>query len=108
MSGVPHAGGRLPVEGRNAHARHQRAHVCTPDRETLPIQLFTQHTRPHERVLQVQRVLATHQHQIGRSLAELPFPLRNLVGMHLKPLCQFGQRLVAAHSGQRNFGFEHR
>jgi len=35
----------------------------------------------------------------GGSLAELPFPLGNLIGMHLKPLCQFGQRLVAAHRG---------
>ena len=45
---------------------------------------------------------------LGRSLAELPFPLGNLIGMHLKPLRQFGQRLVAAHRGQRHFGFEHR
>jgi hypothetical protein len=45
---------------------------------------------------------------VGRSLTELPFPLRHLVGMHFKPLCQFGQRLVAAHRGQCHFGFEHR
>ena len=31
---------------------------------------------------------------LGRSLAEWPFPLGNLIWMHLKPLCQFGQRLV--------------
>ena len=44
---------------------------------------------------------------LGRSLAEWPFPLSNLMGMHLKPLRQFGQRLVAAHRGQRHVGFEH-
>ena len=45
---------------------------------------------------------------IGRLLAELSFPLRNLVGVHLNPLSQFGQRFVAAHRGQRHLSFEYR
>ena len=67
MAGVCCAGALLPVERRHAHARHQRAHVCTSHVEPLPIQLVAQHTRAHERVLQVQRVQATHQEQIGRA-----------------------------------------
>ena len=46
--------------------------------------------------------------EIDRARAELPFSLRNLVGMHVKTLCQFGQRLVPAHRGQRHLGFEYR
>jgi hypothetical protein len=34
--------------------------------------------------------------KVGRSLAELHYPLRNLVGMYFKPLGQFGQRHVTA------------
>ena len=46
--------------------------------------------------------------EVGRSLAELPFLLRNLMRMHFKPLCQFGQRLVATQCRQRHLSFEHR
>ena len=46
--------------------------------------------------------------EVGGSLAELPLPLHNLVGMHVKPLGQFGQRLLATHRGQRHMGCEHR
>jgi hypothetical protein len=35
---------------------------------------------------------------LGRSRAELPFPLRNLIGMYVKPLCQFSQRFIAANA----------
>ena len=65
MPGVLLAGARLPVERLHAHTRHQCAHVFPPDRATLLIQLVAQHERAHERVLQVQRVKATHQGQIG-------------------------------------------
>jgi len=54
------AGARLPIERLNAH-------VLTSDRATFPIQLVAQHARAHERMLQVQRVKATHAHQIGRA-----------------------------------------
>ena len=50
--------------------------------------------------LQIHRRLrrrSTTTKDLGRLLAEWPFPLGNLIGMHLKPLGQFGQRLVAAH-----------
>jgi hypothetical protein len=47
--------------------RHPCAHVCSPDRETLPIQLVAQHARAHERGLLVQCVKTTYQGQIGRA-----------------------------------------
>jgi hypothetical protein len=65
MAGMLLAGARFSIQRLHAHARHQCAHVFSPDRETLPIQLVAQHARAHERVLQVQRVKTTHQDQIG-------------------------------------------
>src|SRR5665213_4600067 len=45
---------------------------------------------------------------VGSPFAQLPFPLGNLVGMHFKPLRQFGHRLVTCYRRQRYFGFEYR
>ena len=35
---------------------------------------------------------------LGRSRAEFPFPPCNLIGMYVKPLCQFSQRFIAANA----------
>src|SRR5215218_10195671 len=45
---------------------------------------------------------------VGRPVEELGLPLGDLVGMHIELLGQFGQGLLALHSGQGHFGLESR
>lgn len=45
---------------------------------------------------------------IGRPLQQLGFPLGNLIGMDIEPLCQFGHCLLALEGCQCHFGFEGR
>jgi hypothetical protein len=54
-----------PVQGLDAHALHERTDMLASDLEASPAQRVAQHPRTHERMLQVQRVNAAHQREIG-------------------------------------------
>jgi hypothetical protein len=53
MAGVFLAGARFSIQRLHAHARHDRAHMWTPDHEPLTVELVPQHTHAHKQVLQV-------------------------------------------------------
>ena len=44
----------------------------------------------------------------GGTFQELGTPLRNLIGMHIKLLCQLGKCLLAAHRSERHLRLEGR
>ena len=54
MAWVFLAGSRLPAQCLNAHALHQSSDMFAADFDADSIKLITQHTRPHERALQMQ------------------------------------------------------
>ena len=53
------------VQGLDAHAPHQRAHVPAADLHGLAGQQIAQHARAGKRPLQMKLVEAAHQRQIG-------------------------------------------
>ena len=55
---------RISVQCLNPHELHQRAYMPTPQIVTSKVQLITQHSGTHKRMLQMQFVYVAHDHQI--------------------------------------------
>jgi len=53
------------IDGGDADASHERAHVLPPDRDAVGAQEIAQHPTAREGQLEVQRIEPTHQREVG-------------------------------------------
>lgn len=64
MSRLLLTGVGLAIQRRHTHPLHQGFDLLATDRDALVMQLIAQHSRPHERVFQMQFIQPPHQVQI--------------------------------------------